>query len=95
MVGNLSAAVQSIIANVDQVIRGKQEQIRLAVCCLLTEGHRLIDDVPGTGKTSLAKAIAGSIAGTWMRVQFTPDLLPTDITGVSIGEMFWDPARGA
>ena len=84
MVGNLSVAVQAIIANVDQVIRGKQEQIRLAVCCLLTEGHLLIDDVPGTGKTSLAKAIAGSIAGTWKRVQFTPDLLPTDITGVSI-----------
>ena len=84
MVGNLSVAVQAIIANVDQVIRGKQDQIRLAVCCLLTEGHLLIDDVPGTGKTSLAKAIAGSIAGTWKRVQFTPDLLPTDITGVSI-----------
>ena len=67
-----------------QVVRGKQDQIRLAVCCLLTEGHLLIDDVPGTGKTSLAKAIAGSIAGTWKRVQFTPDLLPTDITGVSV-----------
>ena len=59
MVGNLSVAVQAIIANVDQIIRGKQDQIRLAVCCLLTEGHLLIDDVPGTGKTSLAKAIAG------------------------------------
>ena len=84
MAGDLSAAVQAIISNVDQVVRGKQDQIRLAVCCLLTEGHLLIDDVPGTGKTSLAKAIAGSIAGKWKRVQFTPDLLPTEVTGVSI-----------
>ena len=57
-------------------MRGKGEEIRLAVCCLLTEGHLLLDDVPGTGKTTLAKAIAGSISGTWKRVQFTPDLLP-------------------
>ena len=56
----------------------------MAVCCLLTEGHLLLDDVPGTGKTTLAKAIAGSISGTWKRVQFTPDLLPSDITGVMI-----------
>ena len=83
MAGDLSAAVQAIISNVDQVVRGKQDQIRLAVCCLLTEGHLLIDDVPGTGKTSLAKAIAGWIAGKWTRVQFTPDLLPTEVTGVS------------
>jgi MoxR-like ATPase len=84
LVGQTAAVAQAIIANVDSVVRGKQDQIRLAVCCLLTEGHLLIDDVPGTGKTSLAKAIAGSIAGTWKRVQFTPDLLPTDITGVSV-----------
>jgi MoxR-like ATPase len=70
--------------NIDLVIRGKRDQIRLALCCLLTEGHLLLDDVPGTGKTTLAKAIAQSIAGSWKRVQFTPDLLPTDITGVSI-----------
>lgn len=76
--------VNALIDNVDQVIRGKREQIRLALCCLLTEGHLLLDDVPGTGKTSLAKAIANSIAGTWKRVQFTPDLLPTDITGVMV-----------
>ncbi|MGB7880250.1 MAG: MoxR family ATPase, partial [Ilumatobacteraceae bacterium] len=57
---------------------------RLALCCLLTEGHLRLDDVPGTGKTSLAKAIANSIAGSWKRVQFTPDLLPTDITGVMV-----------
>ncbi len=84
MVGNVSPVVQALINNVDKVVRGKREEIRLAVCCLLTEGHLLLDDVPGTGKTTLAKAIAGSISGTWKRVQFTPDLLPTDITGVMI-----------
>jgi MoxR-like ATPase len=82
--GTISPVVASLIDNVEQVIRGKHEQIRLALCCLLTEGHLLLDDVPGTGKTSMAKAIANSIAGTWTRVQFTPDLLPTDITGVMI-----------
>ena len=84
VVGNVSHVVQALIDNVDKVVRGKRDEIRLAVCCLLTEGHLLLDDVPGTGKTTLAKAIAGSIAGTWKRVQFTPDLLPTDITGVMV-----------
>ena len=78
------AAVDTLITNVASVVRGKNDQVRMAVCCLLTEGHLLIEDVPGTGKTSLAKAIAGSIDGTWKRVQFTPDLLPTDITGVAV-----------
>jgi len=87
---NTTIVVNALIDNVDQVIRGKREQIRLALCCLLTEGHLLLDDVPGTGKTSLAKAIANSIAGTWKRVQFTPDLLPTDITGV----MVYDQSSG-
>ena len=84
MAGNTSLVVNALIDNVDQVIRGKRDEIRLALCCLLTEGHLLLDDVPGTGKTSLAKAIANSIAGGWKRVQFTPDLLPTDITGVMV-----------
>ena len=74
----------ALLSNVDRVVRGKRDEIRLALCCLLTEGHLLLDDVPGTGKTSLAKAIANSISGTWKRVQFTPDLLPTDITGVMV-----------
>ncbi len=89
--GIISPVADALISNVDQVIRGKRDEIRLALCCLLTEGHLLLDDVPGTGKTSLAKAIANSIAGTWKRVQFTPDLLPADITGV----MVYDQRSGA
>ena len=84
MVSNVTAVVEALIDNVDRVVRGKRHEIRMALCCLLTEGHLLLDDGPGTGKTSLAKAIANSIAGSWKRVQFTPDLLPTDITGVMI-----------
>lgn len=84
MSGEITAVVQALVNNVDAVVRGKHHEIRMAVACLLTEGHLLLDDVPGTGKTSLAKAIAGSIGGTWKRVQFTPDLLPSDITGVMV-----------
>ena len=84
MSSSLSTVVHDLTANIGAVVRGKDEQIRLAVCCLLTDGHLLLDDVPGTGKTSLAKAIAGSISGRWKRVQFTPDLLPSDITGVMV-----------
>ncbi len=69
-----------------QVVHGKMEPIELAVMCLLAEGHLLIEDVPGVGKTSLAKALAASIDCTWKRVQFTPDLLPADLVGVSIYE---------
>lgn len=72
---------EAIHANVSTVIKGKPGEIRLALTCLLAEGHLLIDDVPGTGKTTLAKAIAGSVEGEMQRIQFTPDLLPTDVTG--------------
>ena len=82
--GSTATVVNALVDNVDTVVRGKRHEIRLALCCLLTEGHLLLDDVPGTGKTSLAKSIANSIAGGWKRVQFTPDLLPTDITGVMV-----------
>jgi MoxR-like ATPase len=78
--------IHALVANIDRVVRGKDREIRMAVSCLLSDGHLLLDDVPGTGKTTLAKAIAGSIAGSWKRVQFTPDLLPSDITGVMIYE---------
>ena len=71
----------ALLDNVEQVIKGKRDQIALALVCVFSEGHLLVDDVPGTGKTSLAKAIAHSVKGTWSRIQFTPDLLPSDVTG--------------
>jgi MoxR-like ATPase len=74
----------ALLANVERVIQGKHEPVRLALVCLFAEGHLLIEDVPGVGKTSMAKAIARSIDGTWSRIQFTPDLLPSDVTGVSV-----------
>jgi MoxR-like ATPase len=73
-----------IIENVEQVIIGKTDSIRLTILALLTEGHLLIEDVPGVGKTMLARAISRSIGCTFRRIQFTPDMLPSDITGVSI-----------
>ena len=73
-----------LVANVDQVLLGKTFVIRLGFTALISEGHLLLEDYPGTGKTSLARAIAQSVDGTNNRVQFTPDLLPGDITGVSI-----------
>jgi MoxR-like ATPase len=63
---------------------GKRDTVRLAVTCLLTGGHLLLEDVPGTGKTSLAKALANTVDGTQARVQFTPDLLPSDVTGSTV-----------
>jgi MoxR-like ATPase len=75
---------QGIVSNISQVLRGKEEQAVLAVACLLAEGHLLIEDKPGTGKTSLARSIAASIGGTTRRIQFTPDLLPSDVTGVTV-----------
>ncbi|WP_354530272.1 AAA family ATPase [Nakamurella sp. UYEF19] len=79
------AAVGARIAGaISQVVLGKPEVVRLAVICMLTEGHLLIEDVPGTGKTSLAKALARSVGAAVARVQFTPDLMPSDVTGVSI-----------
>lgn len=74
----------AITANVAQVLHGKTEAIELAVICLLAEGHLLVEDVPGVGKTSLAKALAASIDCSWKRIQFTPDLLPADLVGVSV-----------
>ncbi len=79
-----------LAAQIESVIRGKRRAIHLALVCLFAEGHLLIEDVPGVGKTSLAKAMARSVGGTWRRIQFTPDLLPSDVTGVSV----WDRTRG-
>jgi MoxR-like ATPase len=73
-----------LVANVGQAVRGKPRPIGLAVTCLLAEGHLLLEDYPGTGKTSLARALADTVQGTSSRIQFTPDLLPSDVTGVTI-----------
>jgi MoxR-like ATPase len=75
---------ERVLANVRKVIVGKDEQIRLTILALLCEGHVLIEDVPGVGKTMLARSIARSIGCSFSRVQFTPDMLPSDVTGVSI-----------
>lgn len=81
---DLAAATDRIRTSVESVIEGKPEAIRLSLTVLLAEGHLLIEDVPGVGKTMLAKALAASIDCSVRRIQFTPDLLPSDITGVSV-----------
>ena len=73
-----------LLENVEKVIVGKTDAVRLTITGLLCQGHILIEDVPGTGKTMLAKSIARSIGGTFNRIQFTPDMLPSDVTGVSM-----------
>lgn len=73
-----------IISNVEKVIIGKRRELRLAITALMCGGHMLIEDVPGVGKTMLARAIAASTGCTFKRIQFTPDLLPSDVSGVSI-----------
>ena len=73
-----------LVENVERVIQGKPEVISLVTLCLISQGHLLIEDVPGVGKTSMAKALAVSIDGSFGRLQFTPDLLPTDVVGLTI-----------
>src|SRR5438477_12520950 len=70
--------------NVEQVIVGKHHEVQLALIALLCQGHVLVEDVPGVGKTMLAKTVARSLGCVFKRIQFTPDLLPSDVTGVSI-----------
>ncbi|HEU4481135.1 MAG TPA: MoxR family ATPase [Actinomycetota bacterium] len=84
------SAFERIVANVEKTIQGKDGVVRLSLVTLIAEGHLLLEDVPGVGKTMLAKSIARSLGCSWRRIQFTPDLLPTDVTGVSV----WDRRTG-
>ena len=81
---------ERIAANVEKIIQGKDDVIRLSLVTLVAEGHLLLEDVPGVGKTMLAKGLARTLGCTWQRIQFTPDLLPSDVTGVSV----WDSQAG-
>ena len=82
---------ERIASNVETVIQGKRQVIELILLALVAEGHVLVEDVPGVGKTQLAKSIARSIDGAFSRIQFTPDLLPSDVTGISV----WDREKRA
>ena len=75
---------ESVISNLEEVIVGKRQALELIVIGLLCEGHILIEDVPGVGKTMLARSLARSLDCAFNRIQFTPDMLPSDVTGVSI-----------
>ncbi len=83
-VQDLATAVQRVVGNVERVIVGKAEPVAFSLIAVICRGHILIEDVPGVGKTVLTKAIARSIGCTFKRIQFTPDLLPSDVTGVSV-----------
>ena len=75
---------ENILDNMSKVIIGKNQQIQLALIALMSGGHLLVEDVPGVGKTMLARSLASSLGCQFSRIQFTPDLLPTDVTGVSV-----------
>jgi MoxR-like ATPase len=81
---NRNEKVERLVQAIEQVIMGKEEVVKLLVVALLSRGHVLLEDVPGVGKTTLARALAKAITCGFSRVQFTPDLLPSDILGVSI-----------
>ncbi len=77
-------AIGGIVGNIETVIKGKHEQVELVVLCLLAEGHVLIEDIPGVGKTSLVSSLAKTVDCEYKRIQFTPDVMPSDVTGFSI-----------
>ena len=89
-VKEVAGFVKQVSDNVSRVIVGKEDAIKLVMCAILARGHILLEDVPGTGKTVLAKSLARSLDADFARIQFTPDLLPTDVTGLSI----WDSKAG-
>ena len=89
-VKSVAAFAKDVSDNVSRVIVGKEDAIKLVLCAILARGHILLEDVPGTGKTVMAKSLAKSLDADFARIQFTPDLLPTDVTGLSI----WDAKAG-
>ena len=89
-ISGFQQSFERIATNIERAIQGKGEVIRLSLVALLSEGHLLIEDIPGVGKTMLAKSLARSLGCTWSRIQFTPDLLPTDVMGVNV----WDRSSG-
>jgi len=89
-VARFSDTFTKMADNMGKAVLGKDHVVRLALTCLLSEGHLLLEDLPGTGKTMLARALANTVEGTHARIQFTPDLLPADVTGVTV----YDQAKG-
>ncbi|MFD0821766.1 AAA family ATPase, partial [Micromonospora zhanjiangensis] len=83
-VQSFASLAARLAANVNAVVLGKPQVVRLALTALFAQGHVLLEDVPGVGKTTLARAVAASVRGQWRRIQFTPDLLPADVSGVTI-----------
>ncbi|WP_374628380.1 AAA family ATPase [Frankia sp. AgPm24] len=83
-IAEFAAVFRDVVTNVEKVIRGKRDVVELATICLFAEGHLLVEDVPGLGKTSLARSLAASVNAGCQRIQFTPDLLPADITGTMV-----------
>ena len=83
-IGAFTDTTARLTASIGSVVLGKPDLVRLTVTALFAQGHVLVEDVPGVGKTTLARALAASVAGVWRRIQFTPDLLPSDVSGVTI-----------
>jgi MoxR-like ATPase len=83
-VDDAQRAIASVVENLQRVVHAPEETLRLVVLCLVAEGHLIIEDLPGVGKTTLAKALARSLDVSFSRLQFTPDLLPSDVTGVNV-----------
>ena len=83
-IDTFTATAQRLTDAISSVVLGKPEVVRLTLTALFAQGHVLVEDVPGVGKTTLARAVAACVAGQWRRIQFTPDLLPSDVSGVTI-----------